>query len=179
MHGHTNTHTNTDSQVKRIKFASEPTPDFSSKILIPPKETVRNTFCLCSPLDRAAAAIPWGCTHTDTQKHNPYNHVRSSIEMHMQLPTTVNKGNNYVFKKSAMSFIYWHQLIIFKLFVAGFSFILIQQTTFYYIVHQGTMQSFYKTTRDDVKGDRYQLLVYWECQKCYDSFYLIIKSCFA
>lgn len=72
--------------------------------------------------------------------------------------------------------------------MAGFSFILIQQTTFYYIVYQGTMQSFYKTTRDDVKGDRYQLLVYWECQKCYDTkcdnddmkcFYLIIKSCFA
>lgn len=59
-----------------------------------------------------------------------------------------------------MSFIYWHQFIIFKLFVAGFSFILIQQTTLYYIVYQGTMLSFYKTTRDDVKGDRYQLLVY-------------------
>lgn len=34
------------------------TPDFSSKILIPPKDTVRKTFCLCSPLDRAEAAIP-------------------------------------------------------------------------------------------------------------------------
>lgn len=74
----------------------------------------------------------------------------------MQLPTAVNKGNNYVFKKSAISFIYWHQLVIFKLFVAGFSFILIH----IYIVYQGTMHSFYKKTRDDVKGDRYQLLVY-------------------
>lgn len=36
------------------------TPVFSSKILIPPKETVKKTFCLCSPFDRAAATIPCG-----------------------------------------------------------------------------------------------------------------------
>lgn len=34
------------------------TPDFSSKILIPPNETVRNIFCLWSPFERAAATIP-------------------------------------------------------------------------------------------------------------------------
>lgn len=34
------------------------TPVFSSKILIPPKETVKKIFCLCSPFERAAATIP-------------------------------------------------------------------------------------------------------------------------
>lgn len=36
------------------------TPVFSSKILIPPKETVKKIFCLCSPFERAAATIPYG-----------------------------------------------------------------------------------------------------------------------
>lgn len=35
------------------------TPVFSSKILIPPKETVKKIFCLCSPFERAAATIPY------------------------------------------------------------------------------------------------------------------------
>lgn len=43
------------------------TPDFSSKILIPPKDTVRKTFCLCSPLDRAEAAIP--CRQEDENRN--------------------------------------------------------------------------------------------------------------
>lgn len=45
------------------------TPDFSSKILIPPKDTVRKTFCLCSPFERAEAAIPYRKQKTKTQIH--------------------------------------------------------------------------------------------------------------
>lgn len=52
------------------------TPVFSSKILIPPKETVKKIFCLCSPFERAAATIPYwnkeqfGWFHYSSQCHS-------------------------------------------------------------------------------------------------------------
>lgn len=43
------------------------TPDLSQYILIPPKETVKKTLCLCSPLERAEEAIP--CRRLKGKQH--------------------------------------------------------------------------------------------------------------
>lgn len=54
------------------------TPVFSSKILIPPKETVKKTFCLCSPFERAAATIPyWNKEQFGSFHHTSKCHSRA------------------------------------------------------------------------------------------------------
>jgi len=79
MYAHTEVlHAAAHTHINRPTFPSELTPVFSSKILIPPKETVRNTFFLCSPLDRADAAIPWEWE----SRYMVQKNIRNSIEMH-------------------------------------------------------------------------------------------------